>query len=94
VQGYDNQNQTNKVIHYLSHFTENHADMSSDSEEALGLLFLSPDHDHVSRVLEPSSCSGSDLFDYWPEANDTRASVYVALTMDALYSCNTHFLQE
>jgi hypothetical protein len=35
---------------------------SSDTEEALELLFPHPDHDHVSRVLEPSSCSGSDLF--------------------------------
>jgi hypothetical protein len=33
--------------------------------------------------LEPSSCSDSDFFEDWPEANDTVASVYVALTVDA-----------
>jgi hypothetical protein len=37
--------------------------LSSDTEEALELMFLRPDHDLVSRVLEPSSCSGSDLFE-------------------------------
>jgi hypothetical protein len=45
---------------------------SSDTEEALELLFPSPDHDLVSRVSKPSSCSGSDLFDVWTEANDTE----------------------
>jgi hypothetical protein len=35
---------------------------SSDTEEALELLFLHADHDNVSRVSEPSSCSNSDLF--------------------------------
>jgi hypothetical protein len=60
---------------------------SSDIEEALKLLFLLPGHDHVSRVSEPSSCSGSDLFEYWPKANDTAASVYIALTVDDLSSC-------
>jgi hypothetical protein len=59
---------------------------SSDIEEALELLFSSPDHDHVSQVSKPSSCSGSDLFEDWPKANDTTASVYVALTADA--SCS------
>jgi hypothetical protein len=40
----------------------------SDTEEVLELLFPNPDHDLVSRVSEPSSCSGSDLFEDWPKA--------------------------
>jgi hypothetical protein len=62
---------------------------SSDTEEALELLFLSPGHDLVSRVSEPSSCSDSDLFEDLPEANDTVVSVYVALTVDTLSSCTS-----
>jgi hypothetical protein len=50
-------------------------------------LFLSPDHDPISRVSEPSSCSDNDLFEDCPKANDTTMSVYVALTADALSSC-------
>jgi hypothetical protein len=59
---------------------------SSTNEEALELLFLSPGHDTVSRVSKPSSCSGSDFFEDWPEGNDMAASVYIALTVDALSS--------
>jgi hypothetical protein len=58
----------------------------SSSDEALELLFLSPTHVSVSHVVEPSSNSDSDLFEDWPEANDTTTSVYVALTMDVLSS--------
>jgi hypothetical protein len=57
--------------------------LSSDTEEALELLFLRPDHDNVSQISEPSSCFDSDLFEDWLEAKDTVASVYVALTADA-----------
>jgi hypothetical protein len=59
---------------------------SSFTEEALELLFSGPPHNSVSRVSEPSCNSNSDQFDGWPEANDTSASVYVALTRDALSS--------
>jgi hypothetical protein len=37
-------------------------------------------------VREPSSSSGSDLFEDWPEANDMAVSIYVALTAEALGS--------
>jgi hypothetical protein len=60
--------------------------LSSDTEEALELLFLSPPHDPVSHISEPSCSSSSDQFEDWPKANDTVASVYVALTMDASIS--------
>jgi hypothetical protein len=61
---------------------------SSDSEEALEVLSLSPAHDLTSQlsegdVLEPSSNSGSDLFEDWPKANNMSASIYVALTAEA-----------
>jgi hypothetical protein len=56
---------------------------SSDTEEALELLFLSPPRDSVSHISEPSYSSGSDQFDDWPEANDIAVSVYVALIADA-----------
>jgi hypothetical protein len=56
---------------------------SSGTKEALELLFLSPHHDLVFHVLEPSCSSGSDQFNDWPEANDTAQSVYVALTANA-----------
>jgi hypothetical protein len=59
---------------------------SSDTEEALELLSQSPTHVPPSRPSDPCSSSGSDLFEDWPEANDTVVSVYVALTVDASIS--------
>jgi hypothetical protein len=59
---------------------------SSDTEEALELWSLSPACVPHSRLFEPSSSSGSDLFIDWPEANDMVVSVYVAMTVDALSS--------
>jgi hypothetical protein len=50
---------------------------SSDTEEALELLSLSPAHGLSSRLSE-----GSDLFEDWPKANDMAASVYVAFTAE------------
>jgi hypothetical protein len=41
---------------------------SSDNKEVLELLFPSPNRDQ---------------FEDWPKANDTAASVYIALTTDA-----------
>jgi hypothetical protein len=37
-------------------------------------------------VLNPRSGSDSDVFEDWHEVNDMVASVYVALTTDALSS--------
>jgi hypothetical protein len=61
---------------------------SSDNEEALKLLSPSLFRGLTSRPLEgdiqvPSSSSGSDLFEDWPEANDMAATVYVVLTTEA-----------
>jgi hypothetical protein len=71
---------------------------SSDTEEALELLFPGPDHDPVSRVSEPSSCSDNDLFEDWSEANDMATNVYFALTTDASSSrtstANAHVVIE
>jgi hypothetical protein len=55
---------------------------SSDTKEALELLFLSPPRGPASHVSESSSGSGSDQFEDWPEANNAAVSVYVALTAD------------
>jgi hypothetical protein len=59
---------------------------SSDTEEALELLSLSPNPDMSSRhsgvdaqELSSSFDVGSDLCEYWPKANDMAVSVYVAL---------------
>jgi hypothetical protein len=60
---------------------------SSDTEEALDLLSLSPAHDPRSLVSKPRSSSDDDLFDDSPEANDMAANVYVALSVDASSSC-------
>jgi hypothetical protein len=60
---------------------------SSNTEEALELLFLSPTCNPVSHVSAPLSSPGSDQFEDWPEANDTTVSVYVALTVGASISC-------
>jgi hypothetical protein len=65
---------------------------SCDAEEALELLSLSPGHGVSSRPFggdasEPSSCSSSDLFEDFPEANDMTTSVYVVLTTEASSSC-------
>jgi hypothetical protein len=59
---------------------------SSDTEEALELLFLSPPRNLISRVSEPSTSFSSNQFEDWPEANDIVASTYIALTADALSS--------
>jgi hypothetical protein len=59
---------------------------SSDTEEVLDLLFLSPARGHHSPALNLHSGSDSDAFEDWLEANDMAASVYVALTTDALSS--------
>jgi hypothetical protein len=56
---------------------------SSDTEEALELLSLSPACGPYSRLSEPSSSSDSDLLEDWPEANDISVSVYIALITDA-----------
>jgi hypothetical protein len=56
---------------------------SSDTEEALDLLFLGPAHGPYFSALNPHSGSDSDVFKDWPEVNDMGASVYVALTADA-----------
>jgi hypothetical protein len=56
---------------------------SGHTEEALELLFPSPNHDPISRILGPSVSSDSDQFEDWPEANDTVMSVYISLTADA-----------
>jgi hypothetical protein len=56
---------------------------SSDTEEALELLSLSPSRGPYSPLSELCSSSGNDLFDDWPEANFIAVLVYVALTADA-----------
>jgi hypothetical protein len=61
---------------------------SSDIDEALAFLSLSPAHGLSYRLSEgdarePSLSSGSDLFEDWPEANDMAVSIYVTLTMEA-----------
>jgi hypothetical protein len=61
---------------------------SSDIEEALGLLSLSPCRNLSSQLSggnarEPSSSSSSDLFEDWFEASDMVVSIYVALTVEA-----------
>jgi hypothetical protein len=60
---------------------------SSDIEEALELLSLSPARGQRSPFSETHSSSGSDLLDDWPEANDMAASVYNALTADDSNFC-------
>jgi hypothetical protein len=59
---------------------------SSDTEEVLDLLFLSPARGHHSLALNLHLGSDSDAFEDWLKANDMAASVYVALTTDALSS--------
>jgi hypothetical protein len=59
---------------------------SSDTEEALELLSLSPARGPHSPISEVHSSSGSDLFDDWPEANDMDVSVYIVLAAYALSS--------
>jgi hypothetical protein len=49
---------------------------SSDTEEALELLCLSPPRGPHSPLSETCSSFGSDLFNDWPEANDMAVSVY------------------
>jgi hypothetical protein len=56
---------------------------SSDTEEALDLLFLSPARDPRSPISKPRSSFDDDLFEDWPDVNDMAMSVYVALSVDA-----------
>jgi hypothetical protein len=58
---------------------------SSDTEEGLKLLFLSPPCIPVSHVSKPFPRSGSYQFKDWPEAN-MAMSAEVALIADALSS--------
>jgi hypothetical protein len=51
---------------------------SSDTEEALELLSLSPACGRHSQLFEPSLSFGSDLFQDWLEANDMVVSVAVS----------------
>jgi hypothetical protein len=60
---------------------------SSDIEEALKLLSLSPARGPRPPLSKLRSSSSSGLFEDWPEANDMDASVYVVLTVDASSSC-------
>jgi hypothetical protein len=60
---------------------------SSDTEEVLELLPLSPTHGYPSLLSDLRSGSDSELFEDWSEANDMVASVYIALTADASSSC-------
>jgi hypothetical protein len=55
---------------------------SSDTEESLVLLSLSPAHGYHSPLSNLQSSSNSDLFRDWLEANDMVASVYIALIAD------------
>jgi hypothetical protein len=57
---------------------------SSDTEEALALLLLSPARGRDSLILNLCSSSDSGLLEDWLEANGMAASVYVVLTADAL----------
>jgi hypothetical protein len=59
---------------------------SSDTEEALKLLPLSPTRGYHSPLSNLQSTSNRELFKDWSEANDMAASVYIALTTDALSS--------
>jgi hypothetical protein len=53
---------------------------SSDTEEALELLSLSPARGPHSPLSNIHSSSDSALFEEWPEATNMVASVNVALT--------------
>jgi hypothetical protein len=53
---------------------------SSDTKEALKLLFPSPPRDPISHVSEPFSSSGSNQFVEWPKTNNMETSAYIALT--------------
>jgi hypothetical protein len=54
--------------------------------EALNLLFVNPAIDPHSSASNLCSGSDCDVFEDWPQVNDMAASVYVALTADALSS--------
>jgi hypothetical protein len=60
--------------------------LSSDTEEELNLLFLCPTHGPHSLAPNPHPGSDSNEFKDWPEVNNMAASVYVALTADAMSS--------
>jgi hypothetical protein len=60
---------------------------SSDTEEALELLSLSPARGPRSPILDLRSSSSSDLFEDWPKANHMTVSVYVVLTANASSYC-------
>jgi hypothetical protein len=56
---------------------------SSDTAEALDLLFSGAAHVHHSPASNPFLDSDSNMFEDWPKVNDMTTSVYVALTADA-----------
>jgi hypothetical protein len=58
--------------------------LSIDTEALLDSLFLSLARN--SPASHPRASSDADSFEDWPEANDVTASVYVALSADALSS--------
>jgi hypothetical protein len=60
--------------------------LSSNTEEALELLSLSPARGYHSPISNLRLSSDSELLEDWPEANDMAASVNIALTADALSS--------
>jgi hypothetical protein len=60
---------------------------SSDTKEALTFLSLSlvcnlSSHLSKGNTQDPSSISGTNLFEDWPNTNDMVASVYVVLTTE------------
>jgi hypothetical protein len=59
---------------------------SSDTEEALDLLYLCPAHGPHYPLSNFHSSFDSDLFEEWLEANDVPLSVYVVLTAYASIS--------
>jgi hypothetical protein len=56
---------------------------SSDTKEALDLLFLSLAHGPHSSASNPRSGFDSDMLEDWPKVNNMAATAYVALTADA-----------
>jgi hypothetical protein len=49
---------------------------SSDTKEALDLLFRSPTHGSHSPALNPRSGTDSDMFEDWPKVNDILCGVH------------------
>jgi hypothetical protein len=55
---------------------------SSDTDEVLELLSLSPACGPHSPLSKLRTSPGSSLFIDWPKGNDMAANVYIALTTD------------